>query len=148
MPDGDVKNIKKLNKPSPITDQLKGEWNGFVNYLKQKGYSGSPVLDARDQNMGKQLLNEYVQQNPNVSLRYEHVPEIQQWLNQYRQAQWGNIQKNNIQSEAKTYDQFMPNLSATDGWLGSKTSQALFPVNIMNGKVTGYLNIPNNEPTR
>lgn len=124
-----------------IPDQKRLEWNGFMDYLKSKGVAGSPQLDVKDTNLGQQLLNEYKSKNPNISLTYEDVPAIQKWFNNYRNDAWTKIQSGKAQSDAKSLDEFMPNLSPTDGWLGSKTSQTYFPKHIMNGKEVGFANV-------
>jgi hypothetical protein len=124
-----------------VPEQKKTEWNGFIDYLKNKGMSGNKMLDARDTNLGKQLLEQYKTENPTVSLNYEDVPVIQQWFNKYRNDAWNAISKGKAKTDVATIDEFMPNLSPVDGWLGSKTSQTYFPRYIKDGKDMGFATV-------
>jgi len=140
---GDPKTAKPVTPVRPVSNNLKSEWNRFVGFAKERGIAGSPDLDIRDKNMGKNLMDDYIKTNPNTTLRYDSIPAIQQNLQDYRQQAWNRVQQHKAESDAKSYDEFMPNLSQVDGWLGSKTSQATFPSVILNGKNMGF-----SDPTK
>jgi hypothetical protein len=132
-----IKQMGGVADPRHPSDQLKQDWNSFVGYMKTKGYAGSKDLDNQDTNMGKEYLSRYLKENPKSTLSYDSVGTIQQSLQDYRKDAWQRVQDKKAVSDAKSYDEFMPNLSQVDGWLGSKTSQAMFPSVIYNGKNMG-----------
>lgn len=140
--------VASSGPPPKIADNTKRDWNNFIGWMKTKGYSGSSDLDVRNKNLGQQYLQQYIKENPQTTLTYGHVPDIQNYLNAYRQAAWNKIQTGQAGSGARNIDEFMPNLSPTDGWLGSKTSQVLFPSSYQNGKFTGYADIPAVSPVQ
>lgn len=129
------------NDPKPgsgVSDHLKAAWNNFIDYAKSRGMSGNTQLDNRDTNLGKSLVDDYTKLHPTTVLKYDSIPVIQKELQNYRQQAWQRVQDKTATTDAKSYDEFMPNLSQVDGWLGSKTSQARFPSVIMDGKNVGF----------
>ena len=116
-----------IGKP-PLTIQEREMWNNFLEYLKKKGIQGSAALDNRDTNMGQQLMEEYRKQDPHFTLTYDRVPDVQNDLQTYRQQLVNKYKADpTIINGIKSVDEIMPNLSAVDGWLGSKTSQQRYP---------------------
>jgi len=138
--DGDK---SKTAAPIVVDDKIRGEWNKFQDFLTQRKLAGAVSLDNRDTQLGRKILDEYRKVNPSTPLTYDHIAPIQNSLNNYRMNAWKLVQAGKATSDAKTLDEFMPNLSQVDGWLGSKTSQVKFPLSIMNGKVVGFADNPN-----
>ncbi len=130
-----------IQSGDPVSDDLKSDWNNFVKFAKTKNMSGSSLLDNRDKNLGKDLIDQYIKTNPNSKLRYDSIPLIQQSLQNYRKQTWDQIQAGKMSSDAKDYDHYMSNLSQVDGWLGSKTSQAQFPIMIKNNQDRGVASV-------
>lgn len=115
--------------PMPVSNGQKAEWNSFLDYLKQRGMQGNAALDNRNTNLGQKLMEEYRSQNPHFTLTYDQVPQIQADLQSYRQGllqKWRAGKASPMEGMANE-NQLMPNLSAVDGWLGSKTSSYKFP---------------------
>lgn len=120
-----------------VTPQNMEDWNNFIKYAQQQGLAGSPKLDVRDQNLGQDLLNNYVKANPNTSLNYALVPKIQQELQYYRQQILDRISKGGGElANGATPENFMSGLSKVDGWLGSRTTSYSFPSAYMHNNNT------------
>lgn len=114
--------------PIPVTNDQKVQWNGLLDYIKQKGLQGSPALDNKNTALGQQLMEEYRAQNPHFNLTYDQVPQIQQGLQDYRNTlvkQWQANPK--VAPGVKSPNDIMSGISPVDGWLGSKTSSYKFP---------------------
>lgn len=134
--------MSQQQQPPPgLTPVQRNQWNQFIDYLDKQGVKGSPLLDQRDKNLGQYYFQKFAATNPGITINYNDVPRVQQELQDYRNNlinQWkaGKIQGDDI----KTADDIMPGLSATDGWLGSKTSSYKYPVASVvrteNGKTT------------
>lgn len=131
-----------MQKLRPISNTDKSGWNDFINFLDKKGMKGNPALDNRNTNLSQQLFNEYKSQNPNFSLTYDQIPQVQADLQNYRSDLVNKWKANpSIIPDAKSEDDIMPNLSDTDGWLGSKTSMHKYPVAMItntNGAVQNF----------
>ena len=113
----------------PLTPQQKMQWNQFIDYLDKAGYKGSPLLDNKNTALGGKLIEQYKKANPDFSLGYDNVKDVQQELQDYR----NNVVNQYNQGKAvvdgvKSADEIMAGLSPVDGWLGSKTSSWKFPV--------------------
>ena len=110
----------------PLTPAQRQMWNGFVDYLEKTGYKGSKMLDDKNTALGGKLIEQYKTINPEFSLDYNAVKQVQQDLQDYRQQSLNRIKAGKAQFDGKEED-FMPGLSKIDGWLGSKTSSWKFP---------------------
>lgn len=130
-----------MQKRAPLNNDEKAQWNSFVDYLDKRGMKGNVALDNRDTGLGQQLLNEYKAQDPHFTLGYDKVSQIQQDLQDYRGNMINKWKANPaIIPDVKTPDEIMPNLSPSDGWLGSKTSLHKYPTATLtnNGVVQNY----------
>jgi hypothetical protein len=107
-PTNPPKQYRRLN-PQQMT-----EWNGFLDFVKQQGAQGSKNLDMKNKKLGAQLFDKYKATNPNLSIDYSWVPDVQ---NEFNMA--------NSWSKKKA-GYLMADPSKVDGWFGSKTSQQYF----------------------
>ena len=132
--------------PKQLTTQQMQDWNNFVSFLDTKGYKGHTDFDIKDKNLGQLAMDTYKKYNPNFSLSYSDVPAVQQGMQDVRNKFIGDFKNGKIkiqegQDAGKDYENFMPNLSPVDGWLGSKTSSHKFPQvyldEFLNGKQVG-----------
>jgi len=118
-------------------DNLKSEWNKYLDFLDTKKVRGNPSLDTNQE--GFKYLDEYIKANPGTILSRESILPIQKALLEYR-----NKGIENIQSGKATYDKpietFMEGLSKLDGYPGQFTTRYKFPAAILtsndNGKIT------------
>jgi hypothetical protein len=112
----------------PLNTLEKNHWNNFLDYVDKMGYRGSSLLDNRDTGLGQKLMDSYRKVNPNFSLTYDRVADVQKDLQDYRTDMVDKYKKGQIQVEGvKSEADIMPDLSPTDGWLGSKTSSHKYP---------------------
>lgn len=107
--------------PKDLTPQQRREWNQYVDWIAAKGMKGSPLLDRG--NTGLDYFNQFLKENPSVSLRPEHIKAIQQEVEGIAQksrdllARQGNPNAKNV----------MTGTSKFDGIPGSKTTSFKIP---------------------
>lgn len=130
-----------------VDNEGRTAWNNYVEWLQKKGMAGKPELDKND--LGKQLLNQYMTEVPNSGLTKDNVVPIQKDFQNYRT--WA-INKG-IPSGAIAFDtanganpqNFMQNLSKIDGYPGSNTTLHQFPDAYLksynNGKLLSNTNL-------
>ena len=128
--------------PKKLTSTQMQHWNGFVDFLDSKGYKGSKDFDNKDQRLGQLAMDAYKKQNPDFSVTYADIPAVQQGILETRQHainqfKTGKAKLKEGLDSGKDYENFMPNLSNPDGWLGSKTSAHKFPESFLNEYVNG-----------
>ena len=117
-----------LQPPPSLTPQQKESWNKFIDYVSSKKMNGHPSLDQRNMKVGFDLLQNFNKQNPKDSLPSDIVPKVQKELNDYRNSVLAKFKSGKAKIEGiKTEDDFMPGLSSTDGWPGTKTLSSKFP---------------------
>lgn len=118
--------MKKDNGDPPINNNIRKAWNDYTLWLQQKGLRGNPILDKNF--YGKQVLSQYMKENPTTPLRHEHIKPIQQDFLKYKD--WVVQQ---VKAGKDTFEQgvnennFMDNLSKEDGYAGSLTTKHRFP---------------------
>lgn len=124
-----------------LQPQQMQEWNQFLDFVKTKGYEGSEDLNKRNKNLGQSLFNEFKTANPNVSINYDIVPDVQNEMQLLKGSTQDFFKRKNLPG-AET---IMEGISPVDGWFGSKTSQFRFPeatlVTKNNGQVVGQSNL-------
>lgn len=145
------KGINAIDPTKPISPQDRQYWNGFVDYVAQKGYTGSPKLDERTSKLSRMLFDEYNRSNKGNYSYDEFVPSIQREIASYRNNAIDQIKKNNLKvtnddgslytGNINDYDfekNYMQGLSNVDGWAGSRTTSWKFPKAylVQNGKST------------
>lgn len=141
---GTVASVTQLASPVSPTVKIKSNknhrsiWNGFVDFIDQKGYKGSPELDSRDKNLSRDLWEEY-SKNSGIDLPYdEFIPQVQSDIANYRNLAIEDMRSGRRGLENFTKDQlsksdfdfdnnFMKGLSKVDGWAGSRTTSWKFP---------------------
>lgn len=100
-------------------------WNNYVGWLQKKGVAGSPSLNSNG--LGHQMLNQYMQENPNSGLTPDNVIPIQQDFQNYRQYNLNRVKQGTMQlAPGTTPDNFMSNISKVDGYPGSNTTSYQF----------------------
>jgi hypothetical protein len=128
-------NVRRL---SPAEMQ---QWNQFLDYVKQKGYEGSPELNKKNKNLGSTLFNEFKASNPGISIDYSIVPSVQNEMQVLGQSARDFATRHNMAGA----DKLMTGVSPVDNWFGSKTSQYRFPgatlVTTNNGVQTSEKNL-------
>lgn len=131
----------------PSTD-LRSEWNNYVTWLEGQGMKGKPALDSNQ--LGFKYLEDYRKLNPNSPLTKESIPEIQGYLQDYRN--WvieGHKSGKRPVSFAETplpdYSNFMPNLSKVDGYPGQYTTSVRFPSEYLNTTRQGFASMVKNK---
>lgn len=116
-----------MNNP-PLTPEQRQQWNDFIDYMDKSGYKGSPQLDNRNTSLGNSLIEQYRKTNPNFTLTYDNIRDVQQDLQDYRTTMVDKYKKGKVVVDGvKSEDDIMPGLSDVDGWLGSKTSSWKYP---------------------
>lgn len=106
-----------------LTPQQRKDWNEYVDFVAQRGYKGSTLLDKKETGLAKKLFDEYKKLKPTASISFEDVPIVQEEMEQLKQsaqafaARKGEIDANKI----------MSGISKVDGWPGSRTTQFKFP---------------------
>lgn len=118
----------KPQQPPKLTPKQKEAWNKFIDFVATQKMTGHPSLDQRNKNVGMGLLQTFNLKNPDSALPLEIVPIVQRELNDYRNealAKWKSGKA--VIEGVKTDEDFMPNLSAVDGWPGTKTLSSKFP---------------------
>lgn len=109
--------------PPPLTPQQRQEWNAYVDWLEQKGYKGSPLLDKKDTGLADGLFNQFKKENPSVTLSLDHVKSVQNEMQSLAtSAQEFEARRNNPNAA-----NIMQGTSKVDGWPGSKTTSFKFP---------------------
>lgn len=133
MPTGD--HGKNTAEPvyKPLTQDERSSWNEFLRFVYSKGLTGSKILDQRDRGLGNELMAEFNKTNPRLQVTPELVPRVQsefQYFKQngvfpgYRDGELGSFQGilgMNLKDKQ---------ISPVDSWLGSITSQQVYPVAI------------------
>lgn len=110
------------------------QWNGYLDFVKQKGYEGSKELNAKNKGLGESLFNQYKAANKDVTIDYSIVPSVQNEMQQLRNTTQDFLSRKGLPGA----DKVMNGVSKVDGWMGSQTSQFRFPeatlVQDVNGK--------------
>ena len=82
---------------TPISDQLRSEWNGFVDFLESKKLKGEPQLDKND--LGNKLLDEYVATYKPKELSRARMKDIWSEVQNYRSNALAEIKAGKAQSQ-------------------------------------------------
>ena len=131
------------NKPK-ITDQLRKDWNAYLDYLDTKKMRGSAALDKGG--VWAKMIDEYRTVNPKTTITKENIRDIQQELKNYRDWSLKELDAKRIAlSEGTTRDNYLKDLSIIDGIAGQRTTSYRFPMKYMttfvDGKNTGTQNL-------
>lgn len=128
----------KKPKQPVVDNNIRQEWNNYVQWLDKKGLKGNPALDHDD--LGGKMIDEYRKENPDTPLTREMVVPIQKEFSNYR-----NWVINQIESGKGAYapgtnkENFLRALSIVDGIPGQRTTSFQFPKNYLdtfnNGKL-------------
>lgn len=130
-----------------LTPEDRTHWNGFVDFVAQKGMAGNPALNQRNTGMSKQLFDEY---NTSTGKKYNYdqfIPAVQSNINTYKAEMVNRVNSGVVGSQLApgqaTVQNYMPGASPTDGWAGTKTTSTKFPAAtlVKNGVTTV---VPNN----
>lgn len=110
-------------KTRKLSPSEMGQWNGYLDFVKSKGFEGSEELNSKDKNLGASLFQQYKQSNPGVTIGYDIVPSVQQEMQNLKATSQDFAQRHNVPGA----DKVMSGVSPVDNWFGSKTSQFRFP---------------------
>jgi hypothetical protein len=123
-------NRAKTNGLMDAKPSLMEDWNNYVAWMKDRGYSGSPKMNKPD--FSSTVLEEYRMDNPNTSITPETISQVQAEIINYRtqaieMAKRGKIKM--AEDPGKDYEKFMPWVPKTgvDAINGQYTSQFRFP---------------------
>lgn len=120
----------------PVDNNIRLEWNKYVDWLAKKGMRGSEDLDKDD--LGGKMIDAYRKENPSTPISRELVPTIQKEFSKYRDWSLGQIKAQKAAfAKGTTEENFMSHLSKIDGYAGSKTTSFSFP--------SKYLEMFNND---
>ena len=134
--------IKKESKET-ITNQLRNDWNNYVQWLESKHLKGDASLDHNGK--GIQMLLEYIKEHPGTSLSVDKVDDIQEEFRRYREWSLAEIKSGRSAfGTGVTEQNYMARLSDADGIPGQYTTQHSFPESYLktfvNGKLTESMN--------
>lgn len=107
--------------PKELTPQQRQEWNAYVDWLDKKGMKGSTELDKGD--TGLQYFNQFLKENPSISLRPEHIKAVQQEIEGIAQKSRDLLQRQGNPNAQNV----MRGTSKFDNIPGSKTTSFKFP---------------------
>lgn len=95
-----------------ITNQQRGDYNDFVKHLQKRGVAGDERLDKN--NLGSNMLTQYIKDNPKTSLTHESILPLQHDLANSRQwsIENGGVPKQKLTD--KQLDEFA-NYSGSEG---------------------------------
>lgn len=82
------------DEPTPqVTSNHLNRWNKLIQFAKDKGYAGNPMLD-HDTNLRKKIFDEYNKANPNDAIPETMVKPIQNEIQAYKQKALNDIKNN------------------------------------------------------
>src|SRR5438876_4000160 len=105
-------------EPKDLSPAQRMEWNNYVNFLEEKGYKGSPLLDKKETGLAKSLFDEYTQMNPGTPLKYEDIKSVQLEMQKLKDSAQALAKRQGY----KNAKNIMTGVSDVDGWPGSKTT--------------------------
>ncbi|HEY0980377.1 MAG TPA: hypothetical protein VGE18_03140 [Candidatus Paceibacterota bacterium] len=109
-----------------VTDQLREDWNDYVDWLEEKGLKGAATLDEGD--LGLKMIEEYRAEHPETTVSNETVGQIQEEFAKYRTWALDQIKQGKAAfAPGVTEETFMKNLSDSDGYAGQLTTKKKFP---------------------
>ncbi|WP_342646555.1 hypothetical protein [Mucilaginibacter sp. CSA2-8R] len=117
-------------------------WNGFVDYVQAKGFTGSKDMNRRDLNIAEKLFHDYNAVNKRSVDYKSFVTLVQRDIQQYRKQALDQIKISRVKHAKNsnyplmfkgTDEQFMAGLSVVDGFAGVQTTAWRFPNEIVLG---------------
>ncbi len=109
----------------PVDNSIRKGWNEYINWLDSKGLKGKPELDKN--NYGFKVLEEFRKEHPNSPITKERIPIIQKEFSNYRQWVLDKVKAGKADIGNVKEEDFMKNLSITDGIPGQFTTAVKFP---------------------
>jgi hypothetical protein len=124
------KTEKTITSPEKVTDQLRHDWNNYVDWLATKGMKGSPELDKND--LGGKMIDQYraelKKQNRTTSVSREVIGSIQEEFSKYRGWSLEEIHAGRAAfADGANDDNYMRALSIIDKIPGQRTTSFKFP---------------------
>lgn len=111
------------------SEQLKEDWNGFLNWLDKKGMKGKPELDKGD--LGNQLFRQYIKETPGTSLSEKSIPAIRKAYTELRNDRLKEIQegKGNYEGSPESFMKHIVLNEQTENpnYVGQHLTQTMFP---------------------
>ena len=112
-------------------------WNSLLDYAAEKGMAGKPELDDRNQNLSKQLIEEFNRKNPTKAINPDDVQNFQYELRGINEGTFPQLVTSKpeyaqIWAERMYRDKFNDKYinkerSQADNWFGSLTSTQYYP---------------------
>lgn len=119
-----------------ITDQLRQDWNDYVDWLEKKGLKGDVSLDEGD--LGLKMIEEYRAEHPETTVSNETVKQVQEEFEDYKKWVVDQVKQGKAAfAPGVTEESFMKNLSDKDGYAGSLTTAKKFPAAYLQQTVGG-----------
>jgi hypothetical protein len=112
---------------SSVTNQQRNDYNDFVRHLDKRGVAGSEKLDKN--NLGKNMLTQYIKDNPETSITHDSIIPLQHDLANQRHA---SIQNGDVPKKKLTNAE----LNAFSNYSGKKSEEV--NVNDLNKKLDEY----------
>lgn len=127
---------KTVETKESMTDQLRQDWNDYVDWLEKKGLKGDTSLDEGD--LGLKMIEEYRSEHPETTVSNETVGRIQEEFENYKQWVVDQVKQGKAAfAPGVTEESFMKNLSDKDGYAGSLTTAKKFPAAYLQKTVGG-----------
>lgn len=125
------------NTYEKITDDIKQDWNNFIDFVESKGLRGSTKLDVGGTELIDGLFVEYAKLHPDTKINAAIIPSIQAALLDYKSQVLKSVAAGHSKLSVPV-EQFMSKLSKVDGRAGSNTTSYKFPqmFDVKNGQKT------------
>ena len=116
---------------TPLKPEERQQWNDFLDYVDKQGLGGSTKLDARDQKLGLNLMQQYKKANPNFTLTPDDVQRVQ--YDQYllrKGDSYPTLTQPQLQYVRSGLNPayMQREVSQPDNWFGSLTSKEYYPI--------------------
>ncbi len=123
--------IKTSENSAEFSDQIRSDWNDYVDWLDQQGLKGNPALDKND--LGGAMIDKYKKLHPSTSISRETIDDVQAEFAKLRQYLLSEIKAGRgAFAPGVKEDNFMIELSKVDNIAGQFTTRHKFPEGYMN----------------
>ncbi len=130
------KTEKSVESKESITDQLRQDWNDYVDWLEKKGLKGDAKLDEGD--LGLKMIDQYRAEHPETTVSNKTVQQVQEAFEDYKEWVVDQVKQGKAAfAPGVTEETFMKSLSDADGYAGSLTTAKKFPAAYLQTIVDG-----------
>ena len=144
---------KSIEAREAITDQLRRDWNDYIDWLRGKHLAGDSSLDHN--NLGRKMIDEYRLEHSTTTVSNDMVASIQEEFFKYRQWVINKFERGEIELIGKMYDPknkeaniaveqaFMPHLSPkVDSYSGQYTTSHKFAIEYLKSTEKNHVAAP------